>query len=57
MWIVLGLLVAMGFSWQDVIAKNLTRDYDARLVAWGWFAFALPILWGAFILNPKNRSA
>lgn len=54
MWIVLGLLVAMGFSWQDVIAKNLTRDYDARLVAWGWFAFALPILWVAFVFEPQK---
>lgn len=54
MWIFLGLLVALGFSLQDILAKHLTRTYDARLVAWGWFAFALPALWCAFIFDPHK---
>jgi uncharacterized membrane protein len=54
MWVGLGLLVALGFSIQDILAKKLTREFDPRLVAWGWFAFALPFLWlDFFIESPK----
>lgn len=54
MWVVLGLLVAAGFSFQDIFAKNLVRTHDSRLVAWGWYAFSLPWLWIVFLLTPNK---
>lgn len=53
MWVVLGVLTALGTSLQDIITRKAAREINRYVVVWGWWVFSLPWLWIYAISQPK----
>lgn len=46
MWIFLSLIVAFLCAVQDILNKRATQKCDVFVVAWAWWFFSLPLLYG-----------
>ncbi|MCK5581506.1 MAG: DMT family transporter [Candidatus Omnitrophica bacterium] len=45
MWVFLALVTAFFTSFKDVIAKKISDEVDAYVIAWAWAFFPLPFLY------------
>ncbi len=52
MWILFGILTALGTSVQDILTRKASETINRYVVIWAWWIFALPLLF-IFSLTQK----
>lgn len=53
MWLIFGVLTALGTSLQDILTRSAARSINRYVVIWAWWAFSLPWLWG-YVLTQER---